>query len=342
MIRISKITAFLLTIVFGCHINSAEAQTTTKVGTTVAQFLKIGAGARPLALGGAYTALANDINSIYWNPAGLSLVGGKGEATFNHADWLVDTNYDFAAASFNAGNFGSIGFQVISFRTPEQKVRTVISPNGTGQVWDYNAISMGVTFSKRLTDRFSIGITGKYIQETLFNEVARGGAFDVGVLYRTPYDKLTIGAAVTNFGTKMRLDGRDIFFNDAPLPDQGAVDEVPSKFRLDSFEIPLNLRFGIAWEATRNENLSILVVADGSHPNDSNEFLNSGIEIGLKDILFLRGGYKALFLDNSEEGATFGVGLKYDVVGTNLKLDFAWADYGRLDNVKFVSLAIRY
>jgi len=70
--------------------------------------------------------------------------------------------------------------------------------------------------------------------------------------------------------------------------------------------------------------------------------LNSGIEIGLKDVLFLRGGYKALFLDNSEEGATFGVGLKYNVVGTNLKLDFAWADYGRLDNVKFVSLAIRY
>lgn len=342
MMNVSRLSRIVLIVTFFLSVGYASAQNTSKVGTTVAQFLKIGAGARPLAMGGAYTALANDINTIYWNPAGLALVGGSGEATFNHAEWLADTNYDFAAASLNAGSFGSIGVQVVAFSTPEQAVRTVFAPDGTGQVWDYHGISMGLTFSKRLTDRFSIGITGKFIQETLFNEVARGGAFDVGVLYRTPYDKLTLGAAVTNFGTKMRLDGRDIFFNEDPLADEGSVDEVPAKFRLESFEIPLNLRFGLAWEVTRTENLSIIAVADGSHPNDNTEFVNSGVEVGLKNVLFLRGGYKALFLDDSEQGVTLGVGLRYDVVGTNIKVDFAWADYGRLDNVKFVSFAIRY
>jgi hypothetical protein len=83
-------------------------------------------------------------------------------------------------------------------------------------------------------------------------------------------------------------------------------------------------------------------VADGNHPNDNSESINSGVEISLRNMIFLRGGYKALFQDNSEQGVTFGVGLRYDSVGMNVKLDFAWADYGRLDDVKFISFAIRY
>ena len=140
----------------------------------------------------------------------------------------------------------------------------------------------------------------------------------------------------------MRLDGRDIFFNEDPFPEEGSVDEVPAEFRLESFDIPLNLRFGLAWQVVRNEDVKIMALVDGSQPNDSSEFLNGGVEIGLRNILFLRGGYKSLFLDNSEQGGTFGVGLRYDVVGTNLKVDFGWADYGRLKNVKFVSVGIRY
>lgn len=317
-------------------------ESVSKVGTTVAQFLKIGAGARPIALGGAYTALADDINAIYWNPAGLARVGGNGEATFNHAEWLADTQYDFAAFSMNMANMGSIGLQVISFRTPDDKVRTIRSPQGTGQVWNYNSLAVGVSFARNLTDRFSIGLTAKFIREKLFNETAQGAAFDIGVLYQTPFRNLTLGAAITNFGTKMRLDGRDIFFNEDPLPEQGSVDQIPSKYRTENFEIPLNLRFGLAWKVTETEDYSILAIADGSHPNDNTEYINSGVEIALRDIIFLRAGYKALYLQDSEQGMTFGAGLHYNTVGANLKLDFGWADYGNLKDVKFVSLAIRY
>lgn len=322
--------------------NAQDVSSINRVGTTAAQFLKIGAGARPIAMGGAYTALSNDILSIYWNPAGLARIVGSGEATFNHAEWLADTDYDFAAFSINAGNVGSFGFQVISFRTPEQPVRTIRNPEGTGQFWDANSISLGITFARNLTDRFSIGFTGKFVQESIFNVTARGAAFDIGVLYDTPFKNLTLGASISNFGTKMKLDGRDLFFNEDPLPEQGSVEEVPAKFRAESYDMPLNLKFGLAWRVVNSENLRVLVAADGAQPNDNTEFVNGGVEFGLKNILFLRGGYKALFLENSEQGATFGVGLKYDTVGTNLKLDFGWADYGRLQDVKFVSFAIKY
>ena len=334
------ISFFILAVNTDSHAQVDES--VSKVGTTVAQFLKIGAGARPIGMGSAYTALADDINAVYWNPAGLARIGGNGEATFNHAEWLADTQYDFAAFSFNAGDFGTFALHVISFRTPEEPVRTIRSPNGTGQVWEYDAITFGGTFARNLTDKFSIGLTGKYIQENLFNEIARGAALDIGVLYQTPFKNLTLGASITNFGTKMRLDGRDVFFNEDPLPEEGSIDQVPAKFRTESFNIPLFLRFGLAWKVTENENYKIITTVDGAHPNDNTEFINSGVEIGLKNIIFLRAGYKALFMENSEGGLTFGAGLRYDAVGTNFKFDFGYADYGILKNVQFVSIGIRY
>jgi hypothetical protein len=292
-------------------------------------------------MGGAFTALSDDINAIYWNPAGLSRIAG-GEATFTHAEWLAEIQYDFAAFSLNVANIGAFGLHVISLRTPEENVRTIAAPEGTGQVWNASSIAIAASFAKSLTDRFAIGFTGKFIQESIFNETARGAAFDLGVIYQTPFPNLSLGASISNFGTKMRLDGRDIFFNDDPLPEQGSVDQVPSKYRTEAYEIPLTLRFGLAWKVMQNENMTVVAAADGSHPNDNTEFVNSGVEVGLRNILFLRGGYKALFMDNSEQGLTLGAGLRYDAVGTNIKLDFGWADYGRLESVQFVSFSIRY
>ena len=336
---------FFISIIFLLLTVESHAQNESsinRVGTTAAQFLKIGAGARPIGMGGAYTALANDILSVYWNPAGLSRIVGGGEATFNHAEWLAETDFDFAAFSLNVHNIGSFGFHVVSFRIPEEPERTIENPDGTGRVWDANSISLGVSFARNLTDRFSIGVTGKFIQESIFNVAARGAAFDLGVLYNTPIKNLTLGASISNFGTRMQLDGRDLYNNIDPFPGQGSVDNVPGKYRTESYDIPLNLKFGLAWRALKNDNLEIITAVDGNQPNDNSEYINSGIEVGFQKIIFLRGGYKALFLEDSEQGLTFGAGLKYDVVGTNLKFDFGWADYGRLENVKFVSLAIKY
>lgn len=335
-------TIFSTTSLLFAQDNAQDVSSINRAGTTAAQFLKIGAGARPIALGGAYTALANDIHSIYWNPAGLSRIVGGGEATFNHAEWLAETSYDFVAMSVNAGALGAIGLHVISFGTPEEPVRTVLQPDGNGQNWDASMIAAGLSYARNLTDRFSIGFTGKFVSETIFHLSARGAAFDLGILYDTPMKGLRLGAAMSNFGTKMKLDGRDLYFNESPVGDDGAVQEVPAQYRTESFDMPLNLRFGIAYQAIDNEELSVLVAVDGNQPNDNSEYINSGIELGVKDVIFLRGGYKALYLDDSEQGLTFGAGIRYDAAGTNLKFDFGWADYGRLNDVKFVSFVVRY
>ncbi len=313
-----------------------------RVGTTAAQFLKIPAGARAIGLGGAYSALATDITAVYWNPAGMARIGGNGEAIFNHANWLAETSYDFAAFSVNLGVMGSIGAHIISFSVPEDVVRTIDHPDGTGEVWRANMIAIGLTYARNLTDRFSIGFTGKYVQETIYAMTARGAALDIGFMYTTPYDKLVIGAAITNFGTKMHIIGRNLYFNEDPLPEPGTVDAVPAEFRTGYYDMPLGLRFGLAWKAYTSENFKLIAAIDGNEPNDNSQYYNTGVELGVKDILFLRLGYRALLLENSEQGLTFGFGIRYDAVGTNVKFDFGWADYGRLKNVQFVSLSIRY
>ncbi len=343
--RFSVILIILLIILginFSFSQNAQNVNNVHRVGTTAAQFLKIAAGARPVGMGGAYSALATDILAVYWNPAGLSRVVGTGEAIFNHSSWLAETNYDFAAFSVNLRNMGSVGFSLISLRTPQQPVRTVEHPEGTGQMWDANMISLAVTYARNLTDRFSIGFTGKFVQERIFQAIARGAAFDLGILYQTPIESITLGAAIFNFGTKMRLDGRILFINEEPLNEPGGPTEIPAQYRTEKYDMPLGLRFGLAWKAVKNEHMEITMAVDGTQPNDNTEYLNSGIEIGLERMLYLRAGYKSLFLENSEQGLTFGVGFRYDAVGSNFKFDFGWADYGRLQSVKFVSFAIRY
>jgi hypothetical protein len=318
-------------------------QSITKVGTTAAQFLKIGAGVRAIGLGGAFVAVANDVTALYWNPAGIATIPGGGEAVFNHAEWLAETAYDFAGVTLNAGELGTLGFSVTSFRVPEDEVRTYRYPEGTGERFDASSIALAVSYGRMLTDRFAIGFTGKYVQDNLWNESAHGLAIDIGTHYVTPFNGLRIGATIANFGTKMQLEGRDLYFNYDPLPDEtGTVDQVPSLYRLGRYEMPLTLRLGLAYDVIKRENLTVMVASDAVHPNDNSEYVNSGMEVNLRNTVYLRGGYKALFLNNSEQSFTFGAGLRYDAVGANLKIDFGYADYGRLDNVQFVSFMVRF
>jgi len=327
---------------FSRNVHAQLTRSISKVGTTAAQFLKIGAGVRAIGMGGAFVAVANDVTALYWNPAGIATISGGGEATFNHSEWLAETAYDFAGVTLNAGNFGTIGLSVTSFRVPEDDVRTYRFPDGTGERFSASSLALAVSYARMLTDRFAIGFTGKYVQDNVWNETASGMAIDIGTHYVTPFNGLRIGATIANFGTKMQLEGRDLYFNYDPLPEGGTVDQVPSLYRLGKYEMPLTLRLGLAYDVIKQENLTVTVASDAVHPNDNSEYLNSGLEVNLRNQVYLRGGYKSLLLNNSEQGLTFGGGLRYDAVGTNLKIDFGYADYGRLENVQFVALTVRF
>lgn len=314
----------------------------SKVGTTSAQFLKIGAGARAIALGGAYSAFGNDIYSIYWNPAGLALSNHSSEIVFNHANWLADMTYDFAAGSINLGDAGILAVSFTSFGVPEDKVRTLANPEGDGRMWDANSIALTLSYSKSLTDRFSVGFNGKYITENIWNSSASSFAFDVGTLYRTPFNDLTISAAIFNFGGAMRLNGRDIQFNDDPNDNiDTGPNNIPASYDTDAFALPLMFRFGLAMDFVKSRYIRLSGAVDAIHPNDNSEYLNLGSEFAFNELLFLRIGYRQLFMNNSEGGLTFGGGLKYYFSNSfGVFINYAFADYGRLKSVHFFDVGI--
>ena len=113
--RMTSVLIMISLLAFGLQAQNTES--TTKVATTAAQFLKIGVGARSNAMGGAYVAMDYGIESIFWNPANIARISGMGEAAFNHSNWLLETQYDFAAFSLNT-TMGTIG---LHFACPKMK-----------------------------------------------------------------------------------------------------------------------------------------------------------------------------------------------------------------------------
>jgi hypothetical protein len=338
---------FLWSVLVLMIYSSANAQltrSTSKVGTTAAQFLKIGAGARAIGMGGAYTGVANDIYSVYWNPAGITNSKYGSEIAFNHVNWLADISYDFAAASLNILDFGTMFFTFTSLGVPEDKVRTFDFPEGDGRVWDAKSLSIGIGFARKLTDKFSIGFHAKYIREAIWNTSANGFAIDIGTYYVTPFNDMIIGASISNFGSKMQLDGRDILFNYDPDddPDTGP-NNVLSKYDMGKFDLPLTFKFGLAMDAYKDRNFRVTAAVDAVHPNDNTEYMNSGLEICYDELIALRIGYKSLFLRDSEQGLTVGGGLNYQFGEQFVfSINYGWADYGRLKNVQFFDLGLKF
>lgn len=319
-------------------------RSTSKVGTTAAQFLKIGAGARAIGMGGTYTAVSNDIYSVYYNPAGVVNTSDFGQVAFNHAEWLASISYDFAALSFNLQDFGTIFFSLTSLGVPEDKVRTFDFPEGDGRVWDAKSLAIGAGYAKKLTDKFSIGFQAKFIREAIWNTSATGFAIDVGTYYVTPFNDLVIGACISNFGTKMQLEGRDILFNTDPDNNTSTgPNNVSARYETDKFDIPLTFRIGLAMDVVRERYFRATVAVDATHPNDNTEYVNSGLELSYDEIAFFRIGYKSLFLRDSEQGLTLGGGLKYNFNNQfTLFFNYGWADYGRLKNVQFFDIGIGF
>lgn len=343
----SKIISLLLLLIilasipaFGQRMSSTSI---SKVGTTVAQFLKIGVSARSIGMGGAFVAVANDASAIYTNPAGLARVYGY-EAVFTHTEWIAGTDYDFGAISLNLGETGTLAFMVASFSSGDMPVTTVEEPDGTSELFSTQDLALGIAYARNLTNNFSIGFTGKYIHQRIWHMEASTMALDVGLLFNTPFWGIKLGASITNFGSKMRLDGRDTkFAYDPDKRNVGNVYVVNSEYEMQDYALPLYFQVGLSKDVISNDYNRLTLAIDAVTPNDNYESVNTGFEYGWKETAFIRAGYKSLFQIDSEEGLTGGFGINLRLAGTTiLKVDYAYADFGRLENAQRFTLSIHF
>ena len=314
-----------------------SSQTVSKTGTTAAQFLKIGVGARALAMGGAYSAVSNDATALYWNPAGLSSMK-KNEILLDHQDWILDVDLDFIGGSYKTP-FGTIGAAISAMYMGEMEVTTTHDPEGTGEKFNAGSIMGQLTFSKSLTDRFSFGVSTKIIQESIYNSKARGIAIDLGTLYNTQIPGLTMGMSISNYGTKMKMEGRDLLLQTEVDPSlESDPININANFATDTYELPLIFRFGLAYKKSLSNRLSILLAADALHPNDNTESINLGSELSFKDFVFLRSGLANIYQRDSISGLSIGCGIKLKIANSHYYIDYTYMEMGALGNPKKITL----
>jgi hypothetical protein len=322
-------------------VNILNAQSVNKVGTTAAQFLKIGIGARAIGMGGAFSTMGGDINSIYWNPAGIAKINDR-EATFDHVDWIMDVNNEFAAFVMSIPDFGTVGGFVTVLTMGDMPVRTVDEPLGTGENFSAGSFSGGLSYARNLTDNFALGLNVKYVHDYIWHESANSFAIDIGALYSIPIlNEFRIGASISNFGSKMKLDGIDI--QQITTVGAGLGNQLNSNLEVEEYDLPLTMRIGVAADVIKLENHRLTVAVDAVHPNDNLEYVNAGAEYGWNDLVFIRGGYKTMFLKDSEEGLTLGFGLNYRLLDAlKVQVDYAYEDFGRLKNVHYLSIGVKF
>ena len=321
VLTVVAVAAFLL-------FPSASEAAFAKVGTAGAQFLKIGMGARGAAMGGAFVATADDPSAAWWNPACLVRVPGT-QVQLSHVEWLESIRYEVGIVSREFPDIGTFALQFGLLNSGDMDVTTVEEPFGTGETFTCSDMVVGLSFARMLTDRFSTGITVKYVREA-WDDVSAGGiAVDLGTLYNTGFRTLRIGMAIQHFGGELQPDGEyTSYFSGDDSTDV-----------YEKYSMPMTFRLGLSMDILDRGSHFMTVNVDAVHPNDNEEQVGFGAEYWYNNLFALRGGYR---MNTDEEGLTAGAGFRIPMGDQTIILDYAYSDFGMLEMVHRASLGFAF
>jgi long-subunit fatty acid transport protein len=313
----------------------AQAQF-AKVGTVGMKFLDIGVGARGLAMGEAYAAVATDASAIFWNPAGIANIK-NGDFFAGYTNWPADINL-YSAAFAKKTSIGHIGLMFTTLNTGNMNRTTFRDPDGNySGTFSFEDWAGGVTYARYLTDRFAFGSNIKILHEKLADWNKTGWAVDIGTYYETGFKSLRIGLAIMNFGPDMKYKVDNVDGVPVAPPYNGHADGVDNNHdgltdnnvATKPVPLPLTFRAGVAFEVLQTANSKATVSAEVMHPSDNNEHYNFGGEYWFQDLVALRAGWKV----NADEGGfTAGLGVKVPFL-SGTYFDYAYTNLGLLQGV---------
>ncbi len=349
-----KIKIFVLFLLL-ISTSNLFAQKPYRVGTTSGNFLEIGYGSDAIGMGEAYVSVTRGLSSMYWNPAGLGYLENS-TVTASIQPWFIDISASMFGVGYVHNTLGTFAFGAILMNYGSEEVTTVALPNGTGEYYEGSDLALNLSYGKKLADWFSFGASVKYVTSKIWHVNASAILFDLGAIVNTsffswsdkPGDGLNIGMSISNYGTRYTFDGIDLKESVDILPDEdGNFANIPVKFEVDSWELPVIFRLGFSIYPYMSDNQKILLSVDALHPNNNSESVNVGVQYSLNfpsyGELFFRGGYKALFLDKSEYGLTLGVGLKYNLFDNqNIMIDYAYKAHEGLGNLHSYSISYQF
>ncbi len=306
------------------------------VGTSMANYLKIGIGGKAVAMAETFTAISDDPTALFWNPGGIGFQKNLA-LNFSYTQWIFQTNSSFFGTVIPFGDIGTFGVSVNSFNSGDIEETTITKPHGTGRVFDASDISIGVSYARMLTDRFSAGITLKYIQENLSLESASAVAADIGSIFILDFNyNLRLGLVISNLGSNMKLSGLDLEKN---ITTENSK-LVEAQLKTYDWALPLTFRVGLAADLISNDVHKLTLAVEVNDARDYKARENIGIEYGFDSMFFLRGGYK---FNYDEESYTLGLGINYSIEGVGgLIVDYAYAAMNRLGQINRLSIGLSF
>jgi outer membrane protein OmpA-like peptidoglycan-associated protein len=267
-------------------------------------------------MGGAFTGLADDINALYWNPAGLALLSHP-EVSLMHTAYLADTSMDVISYAQPFGGFGTLAggvnlFSYGSFPEVTGGVQTgTLSPQDIFLVGGWG-VPVPVVFGLR---NVMLGASVKGSFQRLDDSFHGGGALSGGALWEPGFHGIRVGSMVDNLGG------------------------VATSGRL----LPLAWRNGVSWTGKFGGIFGLTTSADALFAIDSPMKENLGLEASAYERIFLRFGWQG---GGALGGMTLGGGFRYPVPIAgglfDLSLDYAAASHGLLGNAHRFQLTARH
>ena len=304
--------------------------TTTDVGTTGVPFLTLQQGARPVGMGGAFTAVADDANALWWNPAGVAR-SKMGEMTVSHTAFVEDVKTEYFAVSRPVPALrGSLGMSGTYLSIPGVDGLDV-NGNSTGKLTS-NAYAVSLAYAATLVpDSLWLGAAAKVIGEKLATETGQGAALDLGAQFKQ--DQWLAGVALQNSGPSFRIGN-------------------------DSSPLPMTIRGGVGYEFAQR----VIAAVDVEKARGSDVLPHVGAEVKLTPNFQLRAGWQKIDYAGSGAGLSFGFSLLGFVGGNGgwagettpwwergeaesgmrASLDYSFLSYGEFSDVHRISLSLRF
>jgi len=322
----------------------------SRMGTASSTQLEIVQGAQYLSGGGA-VALATALDAVYWNPAGLAMSPNTVDVIFSNRQYIAGINSNYFGVATSLGSIGRVGVTARTLDIGDIKETTVFDPDGTGQIFTPNFLILGATFSKRLSDRTSVGVNVNLISESFGRVAASGLALDLGVQYKGLFDvdNFDVGFVLKNFGSPIRYDGEGLGVM-AEAPDGARPVEY---YKVDAAEFDLPFTFDLSAAYSIAGASLGLTYTSNYYATDITRFL---LAYDVAGMAVLRVGYQmsAAGQDNSDseeaweyenpfDGLSLGGSLMLkQLIGMNLSVDYAYLPAGVFDANQVIALRLAF
>ncbi len=300
----------------------------SRTGTTGFQFLKIAPDARSVGMGEAFTAVANDLSAVYWNPAGITKLDSsnihvQAGQTVYYSN--LKMQHVVIAKKIRPSVFMAAQLQYLS--TGYMNVNTEFAPTGNGQQFTFTDFAAGLTLAKTLTDNFSFGVTAKFIREEIATVYTNDAVIDFGFQYDIGKGNTRFAVGISNFGSPVHpsgsigqtMFGGDITYNN-----------------FEKINVPAIFRLGVATDVVKQKYQMLTLAMQLNHPTDNNESLNFGAEYIWHQLFYGRTGYQIGTDENYMPSFGFGILVKRKFGG--IRMDYGFQSKKILGTVHRITL----